>query len=70
MTISSMIRSEVIPCSVNLSLHVGRHKRFKRQMLWLIVHHGRCVTVHTSEERALMTILFGYLQGAEAIPLA
>ena len=34
-------------------------------MLWLIVHHGRCLSVHTTEERrALATILFAYLQGA------
>jgi hypothetical protein len=36
----------------------------------LILWHGRCFTVHATEERALATILFGYLQGAEVIPLA
>jgi hypothetical protein len=39
-------------------------------MLWLIVWRGRCVTVHATKKRALAAILFGYLQGAEVIPLA
>jgi hypothetical protein len=40
-------------------------------VLWLIVHHRRCLSVHTTEERrALAMILFGYQQGAEVIPLA
>jgi hypothetical protein len=39
-------------------------------MLWLIIHHGRCLTVHATEAHALATILFGCLQGAEVIPLA
>jgi hypothetical protein len=29
-------------------------------VLWLIVWRGRCLTVHTTEERALAMILFGY----------
>jgi hypothetical protein len=39
-------------------------------MLWLTVWRGRCLSVYTTEERALATILFAYLQGAEIVPLA
>jgi hypothetical protein len=40
------------------------------RMLWLIVWRRRCLTVHTTEERALAMILFAYQQGAEIVPLA
>jgi hypothetical protein len=39
-------------------------------VLWLILWRGRCLIVHATEERALAMIVFGYLQGAEVIPLA
>jgi hypothetical protein len=35
----------------------------------LIVWRGRCLTVHTTEERALAMILFAYLPGAKVIPI-
>jgi hypothetical protein len=78
-------RAKLAPQTPSISIFTGNHTQNAQKhgegdrewisrgwaaVLWLIVWQGNCLSVHATEERASATILFGYLQGAEVVPLA
>jgi len=47
---------------------IGQKRCPESRVLWSILWRGHCLSVHMTEERALATILFAYLQGRGGDP--